>query len=266
MEPLYKPGVAPCAILRYAWTGWPALRTTFPAEMESLLSSPSEAWEDDGLRLLERRFAPAEVQMTFSVKPQVAPIFFSGRTKGRLDHALRRAGVHVDFSRKIAMRTVGENHRAEVEAYIEGQAEKEPLADSRVKELLKEFTVVNPAVDLSQATETNSGRYWYNLHLVLTTESRWRNCDRRWLEKIRDLSFRIAEKKGYGISRLSAMSDHAHLSLRGNLNDSPEAIALAFQNNLAYCLGQVRVWQATYYAGTFGEYDMNAVRTWDASR
>lgn len=47
MEPIYKPGVEPCAILRYGWTGWPALQTTFPAQMESFLASPSEFWEKD---------------------------------------------------------------------------------------------------------------------------------------------------------------------------------------------------------------------------
>lgn len=41
---------------------------------------------------------------------------------------------------------------------------------------------------------------------------------------------------------------------------SPEEIALAFLNNLAYVLGQRRWWEAGYYAGTFGEYGMAAVR------
>ena len=53
------------------------------------------------------------------------------------------------------------------------------------------------------------------------------------------------------------------MSLRGNIGQSPADIAWAFQNNLAYILGQVRVWQDTYYVGTFGEYDMNAIRTWE---
>ena len=39
-----------------------------------------------------------------------------------------------------------------------------------------------------------------------------------------------------------------------------QEVALAFQNNLAYALGQARIWADTYYVGTFGEYDMSAVR------
>ena len=122
--------------------------------------------------------------------------------------------------------------------------------------------MTNQSVDLAAPAKTASGRYWYNLHLVLVTEGRWRNSEIPWLTKIRDQSLRIAEKKGHAISRLSVMPDHLHFSLRGNIENSPEQIALAFQNNLAYVLGQTRVC-ATYYVGTFGEYDMNAVRTWD---
>ncbi len=37
-------------------------------------------------------------------------------------------------------------------------------------------------------------------------------------------------------------------------------IALAFQNNLAHMLMRGAIWRNGYYAGTFGEYDMNAIR------
>ncbi len=50
------------------------------------------------------------------------------------------------------------------------------------------------------------------------------------------------------------------MALRGNIEHSPQDIALAFLNNLAYAMGQNAIWQSGYYAGTFGEYDMGAVR------
>ena len=56
------------------------------------------------------------------------------------------------------------------------------------------------------------------------------------------------------------MPDHLHWSLRGNIAHSPTEIALGFQNNLAYALGQVRFLADTFYAGTFGEYDMRAIQ------
>ena len=46
----------------------------------------------------------------------------------------------------------------------------------------------------------------------------------------------------------------------GDIEQPPQEIALAFQNNLAYALGQVRHWLPTFYVGTFGEYDMWAIR------
>jgi len=231
--------------------------------MEQHLSAPVEGWEQDGFRLLETRFSPERILMTFSVKPGVVPTLFTARVKGRLQRALAGAGLRVAFSRKLAMQSIGENHREDVEAYISNQIARESWADPRIVQQLAPFTVTNPSVDLSVPTETTSGRYWYNLHLVLVTEKRWRNSEVSWLAKIRDQSFRIAEKKGYGISRLSVMPDHLHFSLRGNIEHSPEQIALAFQNNLAYILGKARVWRDTYYVGTFGEYDMNAVRSWE---
>jgi REP element-mobilizing transposase RayT len=261
--PYYEPGrVVPCYKLRYGWVGWPTNGTQFPRQMEQQLATPAEAWEADGLRLLESRFFPERVLMTFSVKPAVAPAFFTGRVKGRLQHALAGAGLYVKFRRKLAMQSIGENHREDVEAYIANQVARESWADPRTAEVLARFTIHNRHVDLSAPTETTSGRYWYNLHLVLVTEERWRNTEDSWLNKIRDQSLRIAEKKGYAISRLSLMPDHLHMSLRGNIEHSPEQVALAFQNNLAHIL-RTRAWRDTYYVGTFGEYDMNAVRRWD---
>ncbi len=179
MKPLYEPGARAHAVLRFGWAGWPTSHTVFPRVMESCLTMPSAAWEGDGMRLFEYEFGPKRVLMTFGVTPQVAPVLFTARAKGRLDYALRVAKVGVSFSRKVAMCSLGENHRVEVESYIQNQVDKEPLADPAARETLRQFTVVDPEVDLSQPTATKSGRYWYNLHLVLVTEGRWRTCDPR---------------------------------------------------------------------------------------
>jgi REP element-mobilizing transposase RayT len=257
--PIYTPQNVPepAYHLRYTWSGWPSGETFPPLPpMEEL----KQQWEADGLRLLEQHFRPEMLQLTFSVKPQVSPVFFATRVKGRLQHAYRTAGRPTQFSRKVCVRTIGSNHRAEVEAYIRAQADKELLADPRFKAFLKQFTVSFPTVDLSAPSETLSGRYWYNLHLVLVGQERHRYHDAAHLTSLRDQSQRIAEKKGHRISTLSAMPDHLHMALRGHIEDAPETIALSFMNNLAYALGQKPLWQFGYYAGTFGEYDMNAVR------
>ena len=56
------------------------------------------------------------------------------------------------------------------------------------------------------------------------------------------------------------MPDHLHVALRANIQHLPEDVALAFQNNLAFMLRKGAIWRPAYYAGTFGEYNMNAIR------
>ena len=251
---------SPAFHLRYTWSGWPS-QTTFPdAPSDAFFQRLDVLWENDGMRRLATRWSAERIQFTFSVKPQVSPVFFTSRVKGRLQHALHESGCPTKFSRKVAFRGIGDNHTAEVEVYIERQVEKETFVDPRFAEFLKQFTVTDPNVRLDQPTETNSGRYWYNLHLVLVVEHRNRFIDEESLRTIDHWCSRIARKKGYAISTRSVMPNHLHLALRGNIEQSPEEIALAMMNNLAYAFGQNPIWQSSHYAGTFGEYDMDTVR------
>ena len=71
---------------------------------------------------------------------------------------------------------------------------------------------------------------------------------------------KVAAKKNYLFAGRSVMPDHLHLALRGNVEQSPEEIALAFMNNIAFAFGQNAVFRPSYYVGTFGEYDMGVVR------
>ncbi|MBI3410228.1 MAG: transposase [Planctomycetes bacterium] len=115
-------------------------------------------------------------------------------------------------------------------------------------------------MDLSAPAESKSGRYWYNLHLVLVTSSRYRISEAATLAQIRATALRICAKKGYMASTMATMPDHLHIALRGAVLHSPEEIALGFLNNLAHVMNQGRWWELGYYAGTFGEYSMAAVR------
>lgn len=168
---LYQPEVADGAYqLRYAWTGWPSPGCSFAERPVQLIEQTKPHWEQDRLRVLEYHWADECVQILFSTTPDVAPTFLAQRAKGRLDHAMRSAGVRVPFSRKVAVRSVGSNTRRDVEAYLERQVVKEQFVDKKFARRMGELTVVNPSVDLSQPTESNRGRYWYNLHLVLVVE------------------------------------------------------------------------------------------------
>ena len=257
--PLYSPVPDKIAFqLRFAWTAWPS--TPFEQTPSELIETTKPLWEADGLRVLEHRWTAEQVQILFSCKPDVSPVFMATRAKGRLDHALRQAAINVAFNRKVSLRSIGDNTRRDVESYIERQVRKERFVDPRFAETMAEFTCEYPEVDLSQPAESARGRYWYNLHVVLIVESRGRISDTAVLRLFRDQSSRIAARKGHAISRIAVMPDHLHLALRGTIEESPSDIALAYQNNLAFALGQKRIWSDGFYVGTFSEYTTQAVR------
>lgn len=262
VKPIYTPQNMrdPAYQIRYTWSAWPS-QGHFPREPDPpFLDELESLWETDGIRKLEYRWQPNLIQFTFSARPQVSPEFLAARAKGRLEHALRTSGLPAKFSRKLAVGTIGDNTQADVEAYIERQVGKEPLVDEAFRNALRQFTIVNPDVDLSAPTVTKRGRYWYNLHLVLIVQERWRINDLKCLAKIRDQCLKLAAYHGYALSRLSIVPDHMHTALRGNIRHSPEQAALKFLNNVAFALGQHGIWEPCYYAGTFGSYNMNAVR------
>jgi REP element-mobilizing transposase RayT len=259
-QPLYYPRTEDAAYqLRYSWTGWPCGKP-FSTQPHQLIEETKPAWERDQLRLLEFRWTAEFVQLLFSATPDVSPEFVAARAKGRLDHALRNANIDSPFSRKVAVRTVGENTQRDVESYVDRQIDKEQFADSRFAHRMQQLTVINPQVDLSQPSETARGRYWYNLHLVLVVDRRVRIQDVKVLNDLREVFCKIAVKKGHTVSRLAVMQDHLHAALRARPFESPIDIAFAYQNNLALLTKQPEIWSKGFYVGTFGEYSMQAVR------
>ena len=258
--PLYAAhNLHPAFSLRYDWTGWPTEGTSLPASTVVVARDAASTWESDGLRLLEAQAAADKVQLLFSVTPQTSPALFCQRAKGRLQHALRKAGTPVTFSRKVSFRSLGENTTPDVEGYLRKQVGKEGFADPRFVATMRQFTVTCPEVALAEPSESHSGRYWYNLHLVLVVADRFRITNPEKLGQLRDAAFVVAGKTGCRIAALSVMPDHVHIALRGDIARSPEEIALTFQNGLGRVAG-CRVWQDGYYVGTFSEYDLEVIR------
>jgi REP element-mobilizing transposase RayT len=260
-EPIYvRDDLNPAYQLRYDWTGWPS-NGTLPREPDpDVFVDLAAKWEDDDIRLLEQGWTHDEVHLCVSVKPSVAPVDAAARLKGRLQHALRKNETPVKFSRKLSIRTVGETKTDTVQSYIEAQVANAGLADPRFEAFLEQFTVVDETVDLSEPTATDSGRYWYNLHMVLVVRDRFRITDANRLGRLRDGALRVAQLKGHRIARLSVMPDHLHAAMRGNISHAPGEIAVNFMNNLANLLGQEALWQPSFYVGTFTEYDMDVIR------
>jgi len=258
--PLYAVhNLHPAFSLRYDWTGWPTEGTNLPPTTAAIARAAAPAWEPDGLRLLEAHATGDKVQLLFSVTPKISPVLCCQRAKGRLQHALRKAGTPVNFSRKVSFRSLGENTTPDVEGYLRKQVSKEGFADPRFEATMRQFTVTCPEVALAEPSESNSGRYGYNLHLVLVVADRFRITNPEKLGQLRDAAFVVAGEIGCRIAALSVMPDHVHVALRGDIDRTPEEIALAFQNGLARAAGG-RVWQDGYYVGTFSEYDLEVIR------
>jgi len=249
--------------LHYAWMGWPTPGTTLPAPGIHLVGAAAEpeltrAWAADGIVCISESWSPQLAQLVFRVNPDVAPVGFTQRVKGRLQHALRHGGTPVSFSRKVSMRALGENIGTTVQRYVREQLEHADLADPHYAQRLADAAIEDAAVDLAQPAETESGRYWYNLHLVLVTACRYRVGPElhigTWSGTVRT----AARASGCAVRALAVMPDHVHLALRGNIARSPVEIGVLFQNALAKTAGG-REWQEKFYIGTFGEYSLRVV-------
>ena len=259
--PLYDTTkVAPAYALRYAWSAWCSHGTVFPPQTADIISTLVPLWKKDGLRPLTYRIADDLLQLVFSTTPGITPTFLAARAKGRIDHAFRQHGIATTFTRKLGVRTIGNPTRNKVEHYIARQITKENYCDPRWASALQALVYEDDAVALAAPRESARGRYWTCLHLVLVTAQRFPFEQLSTLSVIRDGCLKIAAKKDFRISRLAVLPDHVHVALDTPPEFSPAEVAGAFQNNLAYLLGNRRVWRDTFYVGTFGEYDMATVR------
>lgn len=260
LQPWYRPQVENAAYqLRYSWTGWPA-ENNFATQPVRLIDEVRSLWESDQMRVLEYRWNSELVQILFSASPDVSPVFIAARAKGRLDHALRKSGIDLPFSRKISVRSLGENTLRDLEAYVEQQVSKERFVDPRFVRKMQELIVADGQTDLSKPTESAHGRYWYNLHLVLVVEHRAPIASHALLVEVREAFLKVAKSKGHCVSRLAVMPDHLHAVLRGKPTESPLDLIFSYQNNLAYLTRQPQLWSPGFYVGTIGDYSMQAVR------
>ena len=101
---------SPAFSLRWAWTGWPSA-DVFPN--------------------------PSSIDWKLLESLSVVPSMIVARLKGRLDHAFRTKGIPLKFSRKVALRSLGENTQADVDQYIANQVDKEQFVDDRFGASLK---------------------------------------------------------------------------------------------------------------------------------
>ena len=215
--------------------------------------------ERDGVRILVHH-ANENVQFfLLSSRPDVSPPQIVKSVKGRLQNLIQRQAPQA-FRRNFRLTSVGDANRETIEAYVRGQLGHHRMADERVDQMLANFQFEFSDVDLSIPERSAHGEYLCNLHIVLVHAERWNEVRADRLQRTADMILKAARAKGHRLSRLSLLTDHVHFTAGMSYESTPEEIVLGYMNNIAFAQGMSALFSSSYYVGTFGEYDMNAVR------
>ncbi len=259
LKPIYTPGQCDSAY-QLNWALSFFADAPLP-DAQSWAQPLSETLEkQDAIRLLEHRSPSSDViQFLASTKPPTAPSLLLQRSKGRLQYLIRDCRPKA-FRRNYRLESVGSAKREVIEQYVQNQLRHHPMADPRIQERFEWVQIVSDAVDLSQVRCTAHGQFIYNLHVVLEHAEGWCAVDTAFLTRTHDMILKVCRNKGFLLSRAGIVANHLHLALGCGIEDAPEEVAMCFLNNLAYAHGMKAVYRFGYYVGTFGDFDLGALR------
>lgn len=257
MRPIYTPENCKAAY-QLIWSLTVFWRN--PPGTDTWLDELKGATENDHVRILKHRFEqPTLSVFLVSTQPQVAPMQISKVIKGRLQYLIRDQHPK-PFQRNYDLRSIGSTTREKLEAYLESQVAHHPMADPQVQARLAQYQIHHPEVDLSFPRYTSHARYWYNLHVAIVNDGRWTEIRHDVLQGIQDMLLKASSAKGHLLSRAGIVPDRIHLTLGCSLVESPLDVALSYMNKLAYVCEMRPVFKCSCFVGTFGEYDLGAVR------
>lgn len=216
--------------------------------------------EDDGVRILEYRGASATVhQFLLSTQPQISPPHCIRSIKGRWQHLIRTTNANA-FKRNYRMETVGEANQVTLERYLAKQHLRHPMADRRMQARLERFQFHDPNVDLTSIRASSHGQLLYNLHFVFENRDRLVDVREDALQSIHDAVVAGMKKRNCQVSQIGIAPNHVHLLAACAWEQSPLAIGLSLMNNLAFVQGMKPVLEFSFYVGSFGNYDRDAIR------
>lgn len=199
------------------------------------------------------------VQFLISALPALSPSQIIRCVKGRLQYVIRDNNPKA-FRRNYFIGSVGEVNLQVLDQYVGKQVGKHPMADSRVQSRIKTLQFHDSSVDLSSRRTGNYGQYVNSLQIVLENSEGWHEVREEVLLGSRNMILGCAVKKGWLLSRIGILSNHIHILVGIGVNESPEGAALSLLNNLAFAQAWKPVFRFSYYAGTFGGYDRDAIR------
>ncbi|MCA9066547.1 MAG: transposase, partial [Planctomycetaceae bacterium] len=229
---------------------------------------PTDTWrpllsaltENDGVRVLEgKQLANRSLVFLLSTTPAVAPPSIVKSVKGRLQ-ALFRPELYVGFRRNFRLTSVGDANLSAVEEYVRSQLVHHHPGNEHPA-WLSEFQYTFPDTELARPINSAHGQYVIAFHLVLVHDGRWRTVTSDFLHRSARALRDAATKKQHRLSTLSLLLDHLHCTLGTSYRERPDEIVVSYMNNIAFRHGMLNLWMPSYYVGTIGPYDMNAIRS-----
>ena len=258
LEPIYRPGNCNAAYqLNWSLSIFPG--NGFP-QPEAWLGALQTATETDGVRILECHFhEPTSIQLLISTLPRVSPSRVVASVKGRLQYLVRDEFPRA-FRRNYRIESVGEVNRETIEQYVARQLDRHPPVSPLWRRKLMRLQYEDSSVDLSETRFSSSGQYLNNLHVVLENAEGAHLTDESLLAASRDMIVRSCRAKGHRLSRIGLLSNHLHMAIGCGVMDAPESVVLSLMNNLAFVHAMKPILRSSYYVGTFGNFDRNAIR------
>lgn len=227
---------------------------------QSWLAELKALTESDGIRILQHRFSNlATSQFLISTLPTVSPQLIPARVKGRLQHLLKN-DFRQPFQRNYDLISIGSTKGEKVQDYVAGQIQHHSDDEQHLPAELADLQFQDPDADLLKPRFTNHGRCTCNLHIVVVRRDRHEVHDRGILTRVRSMIRSWAEKHGLLLSRIAILPDHLHVTIGIAATSVPLDLALSLMNNLAWLHDMQPVLEPTCFLGTFGQYDLGAIR------
>ncbi len=235
------------------------LRAPAPPESQSIESLKS-ATEPDAVRMLEyRRQDPFTIQFLVSTQPEVSPDQIVRSVKGRLQYVVKDV-VPKLFRRNYSVLSVGAANNSCLDAYVAKQPTRHPMADPKVQQLFESLQYVDESIKLQDSRLSSHGQFLNSLHIVLETRDHLNMVYEKALMAIRLMIIRSCQQKRHLLGRIGMVANHMHILVGCYVDESPQEVALALMNNLAFANGMKAIFEYSYYVGAFGSYDREAIR------
>jgi len=226
---------------------------------ENTIEELRSAVARDHLKILEFIHKPPNVAHFFlSSRPNSKPSEIVRSVKGRWQY-LSRPKEPIEFRRNYRITSVGTAKAEVLDAYIDRQPNRHPMADHRVQELIESIQFHDERVGLTQVRRSSHGEFRYALQVVIESESGWHDVRSDVLIAYRQAILASCSKHAWHLSRVGLLSNHVHVLVGPGIEDSPEDVALVLLNNMAFSQGMKPMFRYSFYVGTFGDYDRGVI-------